>query len=136
LPISNIVSGEQAFGAPTVQPQPARVSPLIQQQSGDGITRVKDSNGRQIGVRPVTAIDMFDTTMALGEHASNAALFRQAMVAAAAVEFDGVHLPRPTSMMTIRARIQILGFPGFVAVSEALAVAAVTDAINPEAVKI
>jgi hypothetical protein len=37
--------------------------------------------------------------------------------------------------MTIRALITRLGFPGFVAISEALAVAAVSEAINPDAVK-
>jgi hypothetical protein len=135
MPISNIVSGEQ-HPAPAVQPQPAPVSPLVRQQSGDGITRVKDSNGRSIGVKPITAIDMFDLTEAMGDKASNAALFRQAMVAVSAVEIDGAPVARPTSMLTIRALISRLGFPGFVAVSKALAVAAVTEAINPEAVKI
>jgi hypothetical protein len=134
LPISNISTGEQQ-PAPVIQPQPARVSPLVRQQDGDGITRVKDSNGRQIGVKPITAIDMFDLTEAMGDKASNAALFRQAMVAVSAVEIDGAPVSRPTSMLTIRALITRLGFPGFVAVSEALAVAAVTEAINPDAVK-
>ena len=151
MPIGNIqhtTAGEQAFGAPAVQPHPAPSSTLVRQQSGDGITRVRDANGRSIGVKPITAIGMFDLTDALGDKASNAALFRQAMVAISAVEIDGgaVHapdgvprgepVPRPTSLMTIRALITRLGFPGFVAVSEALAVAAVTEAINPDAVKI
>jgi hypothetical protein len=87
-------------------------------------------------VKPITAIDMFDLTMAMGDQASNQALFRQAMVAVSAVEIDSVPVARPSSLMTIRALIQRLGFPGFVAVSEALAVASATDAINPDAVKI
>jgi hypothetical protein len=137
MPIGNIqhTTGEDNH-AHAVQPQPARISPLVRQQDGDGITRVKDSNGRSIGVKPITAIDMFDLTMAMGEHASNQALFRQAMVAVSAVEISGDPVARPSSMMTIRALITRLGFPGFVAVSEALAVASVTEAINPEAVKI
>jgi hypothetical protein len=137
MPIGNIqhtTAGEDNH-VPAVQPQPARVSPLVRQQSGDGITRVKDSNGRSIGVKPITAINMFDLTEAMGDKASNAALFRQAMVAVSAVEIDGQPVARPSSMMTIRALITRLGFPGFVAVSEALAVATVTEAINPEAVK-
>jgi hypothetical protein len=97
MPIGNIqhtTAGEDNH-VPVVQPQPARVSPLVQQKSGGGITRVKDANGRMIGVRPATAIIMFDTTMAMGEHASNAALFRQALVACSAVEFDGEPVARP-----------------------------------------
>jgi hypothetical protein len=110
LPISNITTGEQAFNAPAVQPQPALVSPFVRQQDGDGITRVKDSNGRMIGVKPLTAIDMFRLTKAMGEDASNAALFRQAMVAVAAVEIDGAQVARPASMMTIEALITRLDF--------------------------
>jgi hypothetical protein len=111
-----------------------RVSPLVEQKSGDGITRVKDANGRSIGVKPLKAIDMFRLTKALGEDASNAALFRQAMVAVAAVEIDGEHVVRPTNMMLIEALISRLDFAGFVAVSTALAGAA--EATNIEAVKI
>jgi hypothetical protein len=135
MPISNITAGEQAFGVPAVQPQPAPVSPLVRQQDGDGISRVKDSTGRSIGVKPVKAIDMFDLTDALGDKASNAALFRQAMVAVAAVEIDGVPVARPTSLMTIRALISRLDFAGFVAVSEALSAVSASEAINQEAVK-
>jgi hypothetical protein len=134
MPISNITSGEQAFGVPAVQPQPP-VSPLVRQQSGDGITRVTDTKGRRIGVKPVKAIDYFDLTAAMGDHASNAALFKQAVVASAAVEIDAEPVARPTSMLTIRALIQRLDFSGFVAVSEALSIAASSDAINTEAVK-
>lgn len=135
MPISNITAGEQQ-PAPAVQPQPAPVSPLVRQQKdGDGVSRVKDSTGRMIGVRPVKAIDMFDLTDALGDKASNAALFRQAMVAVAAVEIDGVPVARPNSLLTIRALIQRLDFAGFVAVSEALSAASVSEAVNPEAVK-
>jgi hypothetical protein len=91
LPISSITAGEPAIGAPVaVQPQPAPVSPLVRQQKdGDGITRVKDANGRSMGVKPITAIDMFDLTEAMGDKASNAALFRQAMVAVSAVNWAG-----------------------------------------------
>jgi hypothetical protein len=136
--ISNIQhtqAGDQAFGAPVVQPQPARVSPLVQQKSGDGITRVKDSNGRQIGVKPLTAIGMFDLTDALGDKAANSVLFKQAMVAYSAVEIDGDPVARPSSLMTIRALITRLDFAGFVAVASALAGAEAADAINPDAVK-
>jgi hypothetical protein len=133
VPISNIATGEQSFGAPAVQAQPAPVSPFVKQQDGDGITRVKDSNGRSIGVKPLTAIDMFRLTKAMGEDASNAALFRQAMVAVAAVEIDGAPVARPSSMMTIEALITRLDFAGFVAVSTALSGAS-TD-INTDAVK-
>jgi hypothetical protein len=134
MPISNINTGEQAFGAPAVQPQPARSS-LVQQKYGDGITRAKDSNGRQIGVRPLTAIGMFDLTDALGEKASNPALFRQAMVAFAAVEIDGSPVAPPHNLMTIRALITRLGFPGFSAVAEALSIAGASDVVNEESVK-
>jgi hypothetical protein len=91
LPISNITAREPAIGAPVaVQPQPAPVSPLVRQQKdGDGITRVKNANGRSMGVKPITAIDMFDLTEAMGDKASNAALFRQAMVAVSAVNWAG-----------------------------------------------
>jgi hypothetical protein len=135
--ISNIQTGEpQAFGVPAVQPQPARtVSPLVQQKSGDGITRVKDSKGRTIGVKPLTAIGMFDLTDALGDKASNAALFRQAMVAFAAVEIDGTPVAPPSSLMSIRALITRLGFHGFSAVAEALAIASADDVVNEESVK-
>jgi hypothetical protein len=78
---------------------------------------------------------MFRLTKAMGDDAGNAPLFRQAMIAFSAVEIDGTPVARPTSMMTIEALITRLGFQGFVAVSEALAVASVTEAINPEAVK-
>jgi hypothetical protein len=134
MPISNITSGEpQAFGLPAVQPHPAPVSPLVQRKSGDGITRVKDAKGRTIGVKPVTAIDMFRLTKAMGDEASNAALFRQAMVAVAAVEIDGEPVARPSNMLTIEALITRLDFAGFVAVSTALAGA--VEAINTDAVK-
>jgi hypothetical protein len=134
MPIGNIqhTAGTE-FNAAVVQPQPARVSPLVDQKSGDGITRVRDANGRQIGVKPLKAIDMFRLTKAMGEDASNAALFRQAMVAVAAAEIDGEPVARPSSMMTIEALISRLDFAGFVAVSSALAGA--STAINVAAVK-
>ncbi len=132
--ISNVTSGEpQAFGAPAVQPLPAKPSPLVRQQDGDGITRVKDSNGRSIGVRPLTAIGMFRLTKAMGDEASNAALFRQASVAMSCVEIDGDSVPRPTSMLTLEALITRLDFPGFVAIATALSGA--SEPINTEAVK-
>jgi hypothetical protein len=118
---------------PTVQPV-APISPLVERKDGDGITRVRDANGRQIGVKPLTAIDMFRLTRALGDDASNAALFRQAMVAYSCVEIDGVPLARPLNLMTIEALIIRLDFAGFVAVSGALAGAA-AEPINTEAVK-
>jgi hypothetical protein len=136
MPIGNIQHTAGTEFNAAVQAQPARVSPLVrQQEAGDGITRVRDAKGRQIGVKPVTAIDMFDLTMAMGEHASNAALFRQAMVAGAAVEIDGDHVARPSSLTTIRALIARLDFAGFVAVSTALSQAALVDVVNDDAVK-
>lgn len=132
MSISNIQSGEQAF----VQPQPAPFkSPLVQQKSGDGITRVTDAKGRRIGVKPLTAIGMFDLTDALGDKASNAALFRQAMVAFACVEIDGVPVSPPQNLLTIRALITRLGFHGFSAVAEALSIASADDVVNEESVK-
>jgi hypothetical protein len=112
----------------------APISPLVEQKSGDGITRVKDANGRMIGVKPLKAIDMFRLTRAMGDDASNAALFRQAMVAVAAVEIDGEPLARPLNMMTIEALIIRLDFAGFVAVSSAIGSA--EEPVNTEAVKI
>jgi hypothetical protein len=117
---------------PVVTAQPP-VSPLVEQKSGDGITRVKDANGRMIGVKPLKAIDMFRLTKAMGDDASNAALFRQGMIAVAAVEIDGEPLARPLNMMTIEALIIRLDFAGFVAVSAALAGA--DEPVNTEAVK-
>jgi hypothetical protein len=136
VPIGNIqhtTAGEQAFGGPVVRPQPARTSPLVEQKSGDGITRVRDSNNRQIGVRPLKAIDMFRLTKAMGEDASNAALFRQAMIAFACVEIDGYPVARPGNMMTVEALITRLDFAGFVAVSTALSGASAD--VNVDAVK-
>jgi hypothetical protein len=130
LSISNIQTGEHP--AP-VQALPARVSPLVAQQSGDGITRVRDANGRQIGVKPLKAIDMFRLTKTMGEDASNAALFRQAMVAYACVEIDGDLVARPLTMLQLETRISVLDFAGFVAVSTALAGA--REPINTDAVK-
>jgi hypothetical protein len=117
---------------PVVTAQP-RVSPLVEQKQGDGITRVRDSNGRSIGVKPMGALDMFRLTKVLGEDASNAALFRMANVAYSCVEIDGEHVARPTSMMTIEALISRLDFPGFVAISTALSGA--NEPVNVEAIK-
>jgi hypothetical protein len=138
MPISNIQhtpAGEQAFGLPAVQPQLAPASPLVRQQSGDGITRVKDANGRMIGVRALKAIDMFRLSRAMGDEASNAALFRQALVAFSCVEIDSEPVPRPANMLTIEALITRLDFAGFVAVSSALAGVTVAEAVNEDAIK-
>lgn len=124
--------------------QPSETKPLqlfnqlrlfrhVERKDGDGITRVKDANGRQIGVKPLAALDMFRLTRAMGDDASNAALFRQAMVAVACVELDGIPVARPLNMTHIEALIARLDFAGFVAVSSALAGA--DEPVNVEAVK-
>jgi hypothetical protein len=120
---------------PTVQPI-APISPLVERKDGDGITRVKDANGRMIGVKPINALAMFRLTKALGDDASNGVLFRQAMVAYSCVEIDGEPLARPLNMMTIEALIARLDFPGFVAISTALAGVAAAEPVNETAVKI
>lgn len=89
-----------------------------------------------IGVKPINALAMFRLTKALGDDASNGVLFRQAMVAYSCVEIDGEPLARPLNMMTIEALIARLDFPGFVAISTALAGVAAAEPVNETAVKI
>jgi hypothetical protein len=130
---STVNTNTESHPVVTAQPAPVRVSPLVRQESGDGITRVKDANGRQIGIKPMGALDMFRLARALGDDANNASLFRMANVAYACVEIGGDHVPRPTNMMTIEALIARLDFPGFVAISTALAGA--SEPVNESAVK-
>jgi hypothetical protein len=132
---STIRTDDMHATTPVVTAQPAqRVSPLVEQKQGDGITRVKDANGRLIGVKPLKALDMFRLTKAMGDDASNAPLFRQAMVAYSCVEIDDIPVARPLNMMTIELLIARLDFPGFVAISTALAGA--EEPVNVDAVKI
>jgi hypothetical protein len=72
----------------------------------------------------------------MGDNSGNKAALNQAMIAASVVEIDGIPTPRPTNAMQLRARITILDFDGYMAVSEALtAGAAATVAVNTDAVK-
>lgn len=112
MAISNIATGEH-------KPH-QHASPLVPAKLGDGITRVTDAKGRSIGVKPLAALDMFDLSIALGDHASNKAVQNQAMLAMSAVEIDGEPVARPNSMMTIRALITRLDFAGFEAIISGL----------------
>ena len=132
MSISNIQTGEQAFNAPAVQQQAAPVRP--QAAPDNGVLYATDAKGRRVGIKKLSALDMFSLSCLMGDHSSNQAAYAQAMLAMSVVEIDGVHSPQPTSMMTLRARIAILDFDGFSAVSEALASAA-TVIPNETAIK-
>ena len=83
-----------------------------------------DAKGRRIGVKKLSALDMFELSCLMGDHSGNQAAYAQAMLAMSVVELDGVNSPRPSNMLTLKARIAVLDFDGFSAVSEALASAA------------
>jgi hypothetical protein len=57
------------------------------------------------------------------------------MIAASVVEIDGIPSPRPTNSIQLRARITILDFDGYLAVSEALTSASTVASVNLDAVK-
>src|ERR1700722_8211832 len=132
MPISNFQTGEEAFGTPAVQPQAAPVRPLAAPENG--VLYATDAKGRRIGVKKLSALDMFELSCLMGDQSGNSAAYAQAMLAMSVVEIGGAPAPRPTSMLTLKARIGVLDFDGFGAVSEALASAAPVK-LNEDAAK-
>jgi hypothetical protein len=130
VPISNISTNNDQQ---PVQAQPAPVKPLA--GPDNGVVYATDSRGRRLGCKKLTAIDLFDLTAALGENSGNKAMLNQAMIAASVVEIDGIPSPRPTNSIQLRARITILDFDGYLAVSEALTSASTVASVNLDAVK-
>jgi hypothetical protein len=91
-----------------------------------------------IGARMISAIDMFELTLVLGDHSSNSAALNQALMAASVVSIDGRDVTRPLSMVALKARIMELGFESYTAAAEATSRFAgpdVSDAAVRDAVK-
>jgi hypothetical protein len=132
LSFTSTIRTESAPSAVEAISAPAAKSPLA--AASNDILYATDARGRRIGCKKLSAIDLFDLTGIMGEHSSNKAMLNQAMIAASVIEIDGIHSPRPMSWVALRARIQILDFEGYVAVSEALTGAPAVN-VNADAVK-
>jgi len=133
--ISNLVSAPapaDTLIAPV--PAPAPKSRLIKNDPNH-VEYATDSTGRRIGAKPITALDMFDLSIVLGENSSNAAALNQALMASSVVSIDGREVFRPVSLPQIRARIQELGFHGYAAASEAVSRFSDDGDVNPTAIK-
>jgi hypothetical protein len=133
--IRNTETAPAAVEAITASPAPK--SQLVTNDP-KRVELVKDAKGRMIGARMISAIDMFELTLVLGEHSSNSAALNQALMAASVVSIDGRDVARPLSMVALKARIMELGFEGYTAAAEATARFAgpdVSDAAVRDAVK-
>jgi hypothetical protein len=111
-------------GEATAAPPPAK-SPLAPRDPKHVEYEI-DSLGRRIGVRRLTALDMFELTILLAENSGNAAAIMQAMTASSVVSIDGDVVYRPANVLQLKARIQRLDFEGYQA-----AIAAV-GRLNPD----
>lgn len=101
-----------------------KVAPTVSEQikaDAHRIERATDKTGRIVGVRRLTPVDMFDITLVLGEHATNQAALMQALNTASVAEIDGEPIPRPGSMLQLKALMQRLDFHGMAAAQEGLA---------------
>lgn len=138
MAISNITYGPADQAQPQATPAPAHSQRSALAAPANDTVYATDPRGRRIGCKKLSAIDLFDLTCLMGEHSSNKSALNQAMVAASVVDIDGVHQPRPSNMITLRARISLLDFDGFLAVSDALTAAAAANTaadVNLDAVK-
>ena len=107
---------------PTVT-HPHEAKSVVERMKDDAnrIEYETDSRGRKIGVRKLTALDMFDLSLLMGQNAQNAAAMNQALVAFSVTDIDGITTGgRFSSTVELRACIQRLDFPGFQAATKAL----------------
>jgi hypothetical protein len=82
---------------------------------------VTDAQGRSITVKRLTALDKLRLFRAVGPLlAGNAPYFGMAMLAAAALDIDGVPVPAPASESAIETAVAQLGNAGISAISLAL----------------
>lgn len=89
------------------------------QPSKDGITRLKDADGREIGVKKPTALERVRLYEILGpESSQNVPVLQEFMPAYMVVEFDGDARPRPTTRPQLNARLMELGEDGAEVVSK------------------
>jgi hypothetical protein len=109
-------------------------SPLVSRDP-NRVEYATDKKGRRIGARQLSAIDMFELTLLLGEHSGNQAALNQAMMAASVVEIDDRVVARPTSFNELKARIATLDFAGYIAASEAVGRFAEPVEDNVDAIK-
>jgi len=109
--LTNLTAGVVAPVAPA--------SPLITNDP-NRVEFAVDTLGRRIGAKQLSAIDMFELTLLMGQHSGNQAALNQAMMAASVVKIDALEYARPTSFNELKARIAILNFPGYLAAAEAV----------------
>jgi hypothetical protein len=101
---------------------PPRSTPSLAAQILADANRIEyetDAAGRVIGVRRLSALDMFDITLLLGENATNQAALMQALNVCSVVEIDGDPVPRPGSQAQLRALMKRLDFHGMAAAGAA-----------------
>lgn len=125
-PISNITSGEQAFGAPAVvQPIPAAQAPTASQRIIEDANRIEyctDAFGRTLGVTRINAKLRVRVVRALSASSGEKPqLLFMAMVACACVSIDGVQVPFPTTELQLDAHIFRLEQEGLDAIGECIA---------------
>jgi hypothetical protein len=128
--ISNINTGEQAFGAPAAQPQPAPfvqpvAAPTPTQQIVDDANRIEyttDSLGRTLGVTRINAKLRRRVLGAMSpENGEKGQLLFMSMIACACVSIDGVPVPFPMQEFTLNALIDRLEQEGMDAIGLCIA---------------
>jgi hypothetical protein len=85
------------------------------------VTNVTDRSGRELCVRPLSALDRLRLFKAIGpDLAENAPYVGMALLAISVTNIDNIPVPAPMTEGQIEALVQRLGDDGLAAVSDAL----------------
>ena len=120
-------AAQQMPPAPSVPPQPSAAP--VPRQPGNALQYVRDSTGRTIGWRRLSALDDFELLeVAGGVNADNAQWMAVASLAFVVREIDGDPVSRPSTKAQLKALIARLETPGLQAVANMLSAQAEAEA--------